>query len=112
MGKNSGMSGKDLFIGAVIGGALGAAAALLLAPQSGRETRRDLSKGLETARDNFKEQGSQVSGKAIEMKEAATDRWIDIRESTTEAAKDVVSTMEGVGKKLEEIGEKVSKLKS
>ncbi|SDX47377.1 YtxH-like protein [Marininema mesophilum] len=112
MGKNSGMNGKDLFIGAVVGGALGAAAALLLAPQTGRETRRDIAKGLETARENFKEQGDQVSLKAAKVKEAAADRWIDIRESTTGTAKEVASTMEGVGKKLEEIGEKVAKFKS
>ncbi|WP_100487533.1 YtxH domain-containing protein [Sporolactobacillus pectinivorans] len=33
---------KELFIGGVIGGLIGAATALLLAPKSGEETRQDL----------------------------------------------------------------------
>ncbi|TGB00137.1 YtxH domain-containing protein [Sporolactobacillus shoreae] len=33
---------KELFIGGVIGGLIGAAAALLLAPKSGEEIRKDL----------------------------------------------------------------------
>ncbi|MFC4077026.1 YtxH domain-containing protein [Salinithrix halophila] len=117
MGKNSGVNGKDLFIGAVIGGVIGATAALLLAPKSGRETRKDLYKGLETARDNLRDQSEQVSRKAVEVKDAATDRWIDIRESTVDTVKEVASTVEGAkekaGRKLEKISERTAaKLKS
>ncbi|MDD9147222.1 YtxH domain-containing protein [Sporolactobacillus sp. CQH2019] len=38
----SGLGAKELFIGGVIGGMIGAAAALFLAPRSGEELRRDL----------------------------------------------------------------------
>lgn len=38
----SGLSGKELMIGSIIGGIVGGVTALLLAPKSGEETRRDL----------------------------------------------------------------------
>lgn len=38
----SGLGAKELFIGGIIGGMIGAAAALFLAPKSGEELRRDL----------------------------------------------------------------------
>lgn len=38
----SGLGARELFIGGIIGGAIGAAAALLLAPKSGEEIRSDL----------------------------------------------------------------------
>jgi gas vesicle protein len=37
------MNGKDFVIGAVVGGILGAMAALLLAPKPGKELREDIS---------------------------------------------------------------------
>lgn len=40
MGK---VNGKDFLLGAVVGGVVGAATALLLAPKSGKELRTDIS---------------------------------------------------------------------
>jgi len=45
---------------ALVGGALGALAGLLLAPTSGRETRRKLSRSLGDQRDTLARRGSQV----------------------------------------------------
>lgn len=56
--------GSDLLKGALLGGILGGAAALLLAPKSGEELREDIEGGYETLRDkaqrlteNLKETG-------------------------------------------------------
>ncbi|RYM04603.1 YtxH domain-containing protein [Sporolactobacillus sp. THM7-7] len=40
--EKNGLSTKDLFIGGVIGGAIGAVTALLLAPKTGEEFRNEL----------------------------------------------------------------------
>ncbi|RYL89785.1 YtxH domain-containing protein [Sporolactobacillus sp. THM7-4] len=41
--KCAGLSAKELFVGGIIGGAIGAVTALLLAPKSGEEFRKDLN---------------------------------------------------------------------
>lgn len=90
--SNNNMSGKDLFIGAVIGGVIGATAALLLAPKSGRETRRELSKGFESAKAAMKDHAEQFAQYTGDIKVAATDKWTDIRDS--EVVKQVATSME------------------
>ncbi|MCL2451671.1 YtxH domain-containing protein [Candidatus Saccharibacteria bacterium] len=44
-------SGGKFFLGAVIGGAIGAVAGLLSAPKSGKETRADLKKKADEAKE-------------------------------------------------------------
>ncbi|QKG85238.1 hypothetical protein GXN76_12645 [Kroppenstedtia pulmonis] len=99
---NNNMSGKDLFIGAVIGGVIGATAALLLAPKSGRETRRELSKGFESAKAAMKDHAEQFAQYTGDIKVAATDRWTDIRDSAVGTVKEVATSME---KGMEQAGD-------
>ncbi|MDR6227435.1 YtxH domain-containing protein [Desmospora profundinema] len=94
MSENKGMNGKDLFIGAVIGGVIGATAALLLAPKSGRETREDLSRSLETAKGVMLEKTDQLNQRAHDVKDTATDKWIEIRDTASSTVKEVASTVE------------------
>ncbi|GAJ99426.1 YtxH domain-containing protein [Geomicrobium sp. JCM 19055] len=47
----SDMNTKDFLIGTLIGGIVGASAALLFAPKSGKELRGDISEGASTAKD-------------------------------------------------------------
>ncbi|OYD09008.1 YtxH domain-containing protein [Paludifilum halophilum] len=115
--SKDGMNGKDLFIGAVIGGAIGATAALLLTPKTGRETRADLYKGLETAKEAVKEKSEQMAQRYGDVKGVTSHKWTDIRESAADTFKEAASTVEEgmgkAGKKVEEIGEKTAnKLKS
>jgi len=52
--------------GALIGGAIGAAAALLLAPKSGRELRADIRDRYASAQDRTKHMIAEAGGKARE----------------------------------------------
>lgn len=58
-------SGKDVFIGGVIGGLIGAAVALLFAPKSGEEVRRDLhlKKLVTDGVDKVKEAATTIANK-------------------------------------------------
>jgi gas vesicle protein len=47
--------GKDFLLGAVVGGLVGAAVALMLAPKPGKEFRKDVQKGLEVVKSKGKE---------------------------------------------------------
>jgi len=75
-----GIDGKDFIIGAFIGGLLGAAAALLLAPKSGRDLRKDIS-----------EQYSQVSEKSADIVKKVSETTVDLVGKAKETAGNVIS---------------------
>lgn len=77
-------NGKMIF-GAVVGGLVGAATALLLTPKTGREMRKDLMQNLEGAGDSLRERSGEVSRYAGNIKEAAAEKWIEIRETASES---------------------------
>ncbi|PYI56145.1 YtxH domain-containing protein [Paenibacillus flagellatus] len=62
--------GKDFLLGAIVGGVLGAVTALLLAPKSGKELRKDLS-----------EQAHRVSEKTLELAETVGTKTHEIAET-------------------------------
>lgn len=68
------LNGKDLLIGTLVGGIIGAAAALLLAPKAGRETRSDLNRQWVTVRDKTQEVGRNVRDKAKEVGQTVKDQ--------------------------------------
>lgn len=54
------MKGKDFLVGVLLGSIVGAAIGLLLAPQSGEETREAISESARDIRDKVKEGSRQV----------------------------------------------------
>jgi gas vesicle protein len=71
--------GAAFFAGLVIGGLVGAALALLLAPQSGEETR------------------AQIRDKSLEYKDLAEERILEARQRATDAghrAQEQISTLQ------------------
>jgi gas vesicle protein len=85
------VDGKDFIIGAVVGGLLGAMTALLLAPKSGRELRKDIAEGFETISDKTHQIASTVSEKTSAIAKTAatqTSEWVD-------KAKEVAGTVVG-----------------
>lgn len=63
MGKNNdGINSKDFLIGTLIGGIVGAATALLLAPKSGKELRDDLN----SQTSSLREKGNEFASIALE----------------------------------------------
>ncbi|MFC2948678.1 YtxH domain-containing protein [Virgibacillus sediminis] len=67
--SNSTINTKDFVIGTLIGGIIGAGAALVLAPKSGRELRGDINQG-----------ATQVKGRAYQWKDIAAEKgtsWKD-----------------------------------
>lgn len=101
-------NGKMIF-GAVVGGLVGATAALLLTPKTGREMRKEILQNLEGAGDSLRERSGEVSRFAGNIKEAAAEKWIEIRETASESLKDGEPSgdaSEKSGKDWVEIGEK------
>jgi gas vesicle protein len=69
-----------------IGAVLGAAAALLFAPKSGRELREDLADATRKGVDRARETGTQLSTRAGEYYESATSRAGELASGVREAA--------------------------
>lgn len=78
------MSGKDFFIGAVVGGLLGAVTALLLAPKSGQELRGDISHQVHQVSDKTKQIASDVSDKTQQLAREFSTRSSEIAEKAKE----------------------------
>lgn len=76
-------SGKSVVTGLLIGGLIGAATALLMAPRSGEETRAEIrNKAMEyrdRTRDVVNETVSQAKSKADELKEGVMEKAEDLR---------------------------------
>ncbi|HVF44838.1 MAG TPA: YtxH domain-containing protein [Pyrinomonadaceae bacterium] len=69
-----------------IGAVVGAAAALLFAPKSGRELREDLADATRKGVDRARETGSQLSSRAGEYYETAASRAGDLASGVRDAA--------------------------
>jgi len=58
-------SGMDFVIGVAVGTIIGAAAGILLAPNSGKETRKIVTEKTKVAIDTTKDAASKVKGKIV-----------------------------------------------
>lgn len=92
MAENN-MNGKDFLIGALIGGIIGAGAALLLAPKSGRELRVNISDGYQTAAKKTQEIAKTVTeqtGSLVDkVKVVAGNVKEDVAKWTNKSDKDI-----------------------
>ncbi|HEX5564494.1 MAG TPA: YtxH domain-containing protein [Sporosarcina sp.] len=89
-------SGAGSFLlGALVGGVIGAAAALFLAPKTGREMR-----------DDFSEQAVQLKNKGIELSAVAKDKATEITSVAKEKTDGLTKTIQ------EQSGQIVDKVKS
>lgn len=82
---------KEFLMGAIIGGLVGAATALFLAPKSGKEIRTDLN----TQAENLKGKTSQLydvaKTKSTELAEVAKVKSSSIGQAVTKQSSDIMS---------------------
>ncbi|MGQ7889462.1 YtxH domain-containing protein [Paenibacillus sp. WC2504] len=85
--------GKDLLIGAIVGGLLGAATALLFAPKSGRELRNDIAENAKAVSDKTVQLATSVSQKTQEVAKSVSTTTSDFVGKAKETATNVVGTV-------------------
>ncbi|MCY9663240.1 YtxH domain-containing protein [Paenibacillus chondroitinus] len=85
--------GKDLLIGAIVGGLLGAATALLFAPKSGRELRNDIAENAKVVSDKTVQLATSVSQKTQEVAKSVSTTTSDIVGKAKDTATNVVGTV-------------------
>ncbi len=116
MAKNDGVSAGMVVLATVVGGVLGAAAGLLLAPQSGKKTQEKLLETYEKAEENVnnvvKKVDEKVSGiiskVASEVKELPEQVKSEVSKITKEAEETFNKTVEKGATYLEELKGSVS----
>lgn len=105
--NNNNMSGKDFLIGALVGGIIGAASALLLTPKSGRELRGDISDGYQVAskktQELAKNLGGQTEAIVSKVKEVSSHVKDDIQKWTTDTTEKLKEVKEDVTDKAVEL---------
>ncbi|WP_010096169.1 YtxH domain-containing protein [Ornithinibacillus scapharcae] len=74
-------SGKNFVVGTIIGAAVGASLALLFAPKSGKEMRKDINQGAIQVKDRASEWKDIAQTKGLEWKDIAQAKgqeWMDM----------------------------------
>ncbi|MCR6110465.1 YtxH domain-containing protein [Bacillus sp. A301a_S52] len=121
------MDTKDFLIGAVIGSIVGASAAMLFAPKSGRELRTDINEKAHQAKDKTvelthaaKEKGSEYSQlakeKSDEWSQVAKEQWSKVADRTvgisnkaTQMGEDLASDVKDLMENEKAEGKKLAK---
>jgi gas vesicle protein len=86
-------SSKDFLVGAIIGGVVGAAAALLLAPKTGKELRNDLSGQMDSLM-NKTDQWREVAGqKSNQFAAAAMEKTGQMKDIAMEKGTQLVGVV-------------------
>jgi gas vesicle protein len=111
------VDGKDFLIGAIVGGVLGAMAALLMAPKSGRELRKDISEQYETISEKTQQIASTVGDKTQQIANTVSEKTQQIAstvgEKTATIAKTATAaTTEWVDKAKDVAGTVIDEVKS
>jgi gas vesicle protein len=91
--------GKDMLIGALVGGIVGMVTALLVAPKTGKELRSDITNQVNTVTEKTQQAVNAVSDKTQEIVKAVgsqTSEWIEKAKETAKDAVDGVRCWRGL----------------
>ncbi|MDZ5472551.1 YtxH domain-containing protein [Bacillus sp. 31A1R] len=95
--REESINSKDFIIGALIGGIVGAATALFLAPKSGRELRSDLNSQAVTLREKTGHIKDVAMTKGTELAEVAKEKTTSISHVVSKQSNELLNKVK-VGK--------------
>jgi gas vesicle protein len=96
------MRTSSILTGFVVGGALGAAAGLLMAPASGAVTRRKIKDGVEEVQDRAIQAVVDTGGRMVEAVEEVQNKAQHLAADTSKEARYRASKLKKIGKKMVE----------
>jgi len=88
--------------GLLIGGLIGAAAGILFAPKSGKETREDISRKTQELLVKAKDEYEIALEKSKKAYEAAVEKMKDVQAAVKKKAQEAEEKVEGLAEKLDE----------
>lgn len=101
-GNGSGSS-KDFVIGAFIGGIVGAATALILAPKSGKELRSDLNEQAKVLSEKSGQLRQTAMEKTDKLRQTATEKTGQLRQTAAEKTSQLTQVAKEKGAGLAEV---------
>ncbi|MDN4072574.1 MULTISPECIES: YtxH domain-containing protein [Fictibacillus] len=91
--NNQNINSKDFIIGALVGGIVGAASALLMAPKSGKELRSDINEQAGTIKDKGSEWSAMAKDKSSNIARTVSEQSNQVagkvKELTTSIRRDL-----------------------
>lgn len=94
------INSKDFMIGALIGGMLGGAVALLLAPKSGKELRNDINGGAKYISDKTEKFRQTAIDKGTELAEVAKVKTNTLSEKVSKQSATILENVKNVKQKV------------
>jgi len=94
------INSKDFMIGALIGGMLGGAVALLLAPKSGKELRNDINGGAKYISDKTEKFRQTAIEKGTELAEVAKVKTNTLSEKVSKQSATILENVKNVKQKV------------
>ena len=114
MSNDNNMNTKDFVIGALIGGIVGAASALLLAPKSGKELRQDINTQAITAKEKTNELTQTALEKGSVYATIAKEKSSTIAKAVSEQSAQLVGRVkeltENVKKDIDDLNQSTDDL--
>lgn len=91
---------KGFVAGLIVGGAIGAGTALLKAPRSGEETRKQLKERAAEAQDKAEDAVQQLRERAEEVGDEVADRAVEMRAQARSASDELSQQAEDLGQEI------------
>ncbi|OIJ10907.1 hypothetical protein BKP35_12510 [Anaerobacillus arseniciselenatis] len=114
MSNDNDMNTKDFIIGALVGGIVGAASALLLAPKSGKELREDLNSQALVAKERTSDLTQNALVKGTEYAAIAKEKSSEIADTVSEQSTHLLGRVreltENVKRDVEELSQSADEL--
>ncbi|ARK30165.1 YtxH domain-containing protein [Halalkalibacter krulwichiae] len=82
---------KSVALGTVVGGVVGATAALLTAPKSGEELREDISNQLIEGKNKTEQLSEELKGKMSELTEIINESSANVSQTVKQKSEDVIN---------------------
>lgn len=98
--QNNQIDAKDFLIGALVGGIVGAATALLLAPKSGKELRSDINEQVSNLKEKTDHWKDAAVEKSSEMAAAAKEKTTQLKDTAVEKGNQFAGTVKEKTEKI------------
>ncbi|MDQ0176859.1 YtxH domain-containing protein [Bacillus chungangensis] len=101
--QNNQIDTKDFLIGALVGGIVGAATALLLAPKSGKELRSDINEQVSNLKEKTDHWKDAAVEKSSEMAAAAKEKTTQLKDTAVEKGNQFAGTVKEKTEKIRDV---------
>lgn len=90
------INAKDFLIGALVGGIVGAATALFLAPKSGKEMRSDLNIQAQALKEKTGQFAETAKVKGVELVETAKEKSTTIGQTVSKQSSEIINKVKSL----------------